>query len=642
MTNGWDIFRHGLGLTSRIALLIPVCLIVAFLLGLLLSLFRAVERAHEVARGREAWRRYGPKWLGLVAQRDEAVAACRATVGIYVSGLFRLPLPGNPPRPSSPLSAGGLIGLALWPFKVAGWAASWALVPGFNYLVMPLAERVVNLVLRAKAQGADRFGPCSAAIATEPVPHANSRKFLPPELASRLEEYARNRAKESFGQTHAWVAEQLSLAAKGGQDAGAVAKAFGSNLKMTQDLIHNCYPHLPELRGLMAAHILRHCGPHTSGETPPQANEPTAWQWWLETVPGAAEERRLARPPPRSCRTAGRTSLSTGRRGSRESLLALLLTGLFTVGLVGLPEDIRGNYFPHLAGQVPASNSDGDEDLGQIKAVERMRQFGPFAETFLREGIKQQLDQTDGEQKAAVALVPAMRLLAETATTRDSVAPIGEVFVQSGRFGREPRREAGLALLRLASGREGGKRTDDGVRLEAPKALATGLKKGDRDVRRQAAYLIGEVNHDGQDFTSPEAGKVVPASADALASDDWYVHIRAVHALGNMKGLPSEVIEKVIAKLKLDDPALGFAQTVMIKSFEPQAVKDATDSVMKSSPDDYANQLGRRPHAIGDSRPAPFDPIFTAPTRRKRPSRRPFSFTKGFRRRKPSSYWSSC
>src|SRR5262249_23725080 len=174
----------------------------------------------------------------------------------------------------------------LWPIY---WLA-WGL---FNWLLMPVVERLVNFVLSARLQGADRVGTLLAYISPEPRFHENERGPVPEVLELGLLEYAEAHLAGATGEGYRWVMEQLLAASKASGDRGELARRMLRGLDVSRGLIHNSYMELPELRSMIAQHILAWSGVGPGGladysraGTAMPSPAATPRQEWLDRLPG--------------------------------------------------------------------------------------------------------------------------------------------------------------------------------------------------------------------------------------------------------------------------------------------------------------------------------------------------------------------
>ena len=112
---------------------------------------------------RQAFRRYGSRWLGLWSTDDEAINGLRATLDLSVSFVKRM-------TPGDRVFLTDNLELISRPYY-------WVIGPVYNHLLRPLMDGLVRGVLVRSAQGNDR--PTTHVVDVRPVPDEQARNAQP-------------------------------------------------------------------------------------------------------------------------------------------------------------------------------------------------------------------------------------------------------------------------------------------------------------------------------------------------------------------------------------------------------------------------------------------------------------------------------
>lgn len=221
--------REGLGVLG-----ITLLFIYFFLHMAILSVRPAIESLRIRAESRlqkRAFRRYGPRWLGLWSEDDEAINGLRATLDLSMPFVKKL-------APAECVFLTDHLLLITRPYY-------WALAPLFNWIVRPAINALVSGVLIRSAQGNDR--PSAQVVAVLPVPVLKVRKApaLPEILQLKILQEADRHAEDV-------VPKLRQLLASPSFTSGW--ESFGSEIT-GKELVHTSYFQHAEVLDLISCNV---------------------------------------------------------------------------------------------------------------------------------------------------------------------------------------------------------------------------------------------------------------------------------------------------------------------------------------------------------------------------------------------------
>ena len=373
-----NLFPFGVSPGTRGLLLILLALAAWFGFAIVTWALRRLEIRLDRRASDEAWRRCGTIWLGLFSEIDEAIAGTQNTVGLYASDLVRLRWPGAPPAPRTWNPIELLITL---PIRSILWMVSWVTVPMMNGVVLPLAEWVISLVFRLKFQGSDRLGSYLTLISPEPFsrasfPGESTRGPLPDALAAPLHALAQEKVQSRVLAVRSGFARD----ARSARSPKDLLRAYFSDMKLTNELIHNSYYDAGLLRRALAYHIRKSVDSDIRPDDP-LSPAPDARAWLDGELPASLDRDYLPRFKPPSTTPAWTRCLLTG------AFILLCLVGFHSV-----QDDINKIYIDRLVSRMGGADDStsgraSEEDsvwLGRAFEV-----FRPHAEPRLIEKIVQ-------------------------------------------------------------------------------------------------------------------------------------------------------------------------------------------------------------------------------------------------------------
>lgn len=235
--SGATSFADYLFFTQEGLVLLGVTVLSAYLfLNLALFCFVPALESHrirtETRLERQAYARFGARWLGVWSRDDEAINGLRATIDLSVNFV-------SPMMPRERVFVSDTPSLLYRPLLCL-------VAPVFNHLVRPLLDAYVRGIVVRSAQGNDR--PTANLVEVTPTPVACSHgdfKPLPPHFNERLLSYSDDRARNIAPKLRRLLGQpSLSLG----------LEAFSHELS-GQELIHTAYFDHEEIAALIARNM---------------------------------------------------------------------------------------------------------------------------------------------------------------------------------------------------------------------------------------------------------------------------------------------------------------------------------------------------------------------------------------------------
>lgn len=228
-------------------------LLLAFWHGL--RWFAASTKARrERCAARVAFQRWGDCYLGVWARDDEAVSGLMSTLG-FVGEIT--------PRLAPPLARGwrGLATLLAAPVR-------WL----YNGVAAPLSDEFILDRVARRLQGNAAGDLELAAVTRGPLGGVEGWPELPPELDTRLVDFANEHAAGAL------AGVRSTLAASAARAAELPGLFAGLRAQLTfRELIHNSYWEIAEIRTLLAAHVVRRSAASRLPVEAPAAGISAAW-----------------------------------------------------------------------------------------------------------------------------------------------------------------------------------------------------------------------------------------------------------------------------------------------------------------------------------------------------------------------------
>jgi hypothetical protein len=215
---------------------------------------------------REAFARYGGRWLGLWSQEDEAINGLQTTLDISVSFVSRM-------APRERIFLSDYLSLLTRPYY-------WLLAPVFNRMVRPFLDSWVRSFVVKTAQGNNR--PAAEVVAVSPVPTLTSQSHrfpsLPGELDAQLVETANLHASGIAPKLRTLLSEP----------SFAVGLERFSAALSGEELVHTSYFDHGEILDLLAAHMAWACDDREYLERRPELKD--SLLKWFDRFKSAAGE----------------------------------------------------------------------------------------------------------------------------------------------------------------------------------------------------------------------------------------------------------------------------------------------------------------------------------------------------------------
>jgi tetratricopeptide (TPR) repeat protein len=231
---------------GNFASLIALTLLSAVAVTALLYLARRVAVtllvAQRVASGRRTEHRamaiYGPRWLGLWSEDDEAINGLKNSVGF--DARFS-------PQLVRPREAAGLMLRLLWfPICVVGWC--------YDAFVSRPIDMFVSDRIARRLQGNNLAARVLTAVTPAPIFDCHCDP-LSGEMGRALTEQADAHAATTLRK----IRQAFGVTAGTGEDTPVVMGNIARQLTF-QELVHTSYFDFPEIRALLAEHIIHHRG----------------------------------------------------------------------------------------------------------------------------------------------------------------------------------------------------------------------------------------------------------------------------------------------------------------------------------------------------------------------------------------------
>jgi hypothetical protein len=214
----------------------------------LVGILAKVQLKREWRNYQAAWKKFGPKWLGIWSTNDEAINGLSATVAIR--GRLVPAIPTQFLATAAPWKRRPLLACALLPFSP--FVLAFLVFSLFyNRILCPyVLDSYVWDVIRRKTQGNDLPGMRLVSVSVAPLPATPGYPPLPIRIDERLLEQANSVASKAVPR----LRSGLALAASSDVESAAALRWLVDNLR-GEMLVHSSYFQTDEILTLLTSFI---------------------------------------------------------------------------------------------------------------------------------------------------------------------------------------------------------------------------------------------------------------------------------------------------------------------------------------------------------------------------------------------------